>query len=652
MTLIWRLHPFSKENIHVLSGLAESFRSDEHIPVSAEVIPDGENVVFLFSLVVPLASGEPGNDVDGEESPNTVEQDFFERVNNVFETHKVVDLVRAVAIPSSLMELARAGFPSAEVGTELAPMESVQEGLFSKTRTEDVLPLLIEVSELLNSGGDALYLCGRNCGFMPAYIPSILPNLKELYLSHNVIDVLPPSVFKLSTLTHLSLDHNRLREVPPSCDLPELQMLFLNDNKLTTIASEFFDSMHALKLLNLSSNALTEIPTTLGSACAKLSVLSIDDNFITTLPNSLVQLKSLNSLSCENNKLVTLPEGLLSMGSLGVLMLRENDIPFYRALSADLPSSNGSFLHLSTLDMSSCALESIPDLSNQLNLTVLKLAHNTIGTIPLEVKHLTNLRILDLSFNDIQVLPPAVLEGLTSLVELNADNNALSYLPSEIVKCCALRSLSLCHNKLSNLPLQLNKLPIASLKVRGNLLVEFSCKLPLMTVCDYAENQLDALGEGCLYLAACHSLCLSGNSLNALPAGVLTWTSLVALNLSHNNLSSLPVELNSLSQLQELQAQGNQLSHLPSLFGLYKLEVVNFSFNAFVEIPATLSHWQSLRDLNISHNLLNEVGASLQHLPLRKLNLSYNQIRWIPDWIHESPILDVTVTMNPLEPIR
>jgi Leucine-rich repeat (LRR) protein len=81
-----------------------------------------------------------------------------------------------------------------------------------------------------------------------------LPNLEILYLDNNNLTQVP--AFHLPNLQRLYLSQNNLTEVP-AFDLPNLQYLSLSNNNLTQVPT--FDLPNLLDL-NLFNNNLTEVP--------------------------------------------------------------------------------------------------------------------------------------------------------------------------------------------------------------------------------------------------------------------------------------------------------------------------------------------------------------------------------------------------------
>ena len=184
--------------------------------------------------------------------------------------------------------------------------------------------------------------------------------------------------------------------------------------------------------------------------------------------------------------------------------------------------------------------------------------------------HLSLIKNLNLSEQNITSLKAGDFDGLSSLDSLALYKNELSHLPSDLFSgLSSLSKLDLGNNDLSSLPAGL-----------------------------FSE------------LSSLSWLSLSFNKLGSLPAGLFSGpSSLGMLNLSYNKLSSLPSGLFSeLSALRTLNLSSNKLSGLPSdLFsGVSSLSWLALSFNELIGLPVDLfSGLSSLRSFYLGDNAVN-----------------------------------------------
>lgn len=202
-----------------------------------------------------------------------------------------------------------------------------------------------------------------------------------------------------------------------------------------------------------------------------------------------------------------------------------------RAAGGRLPPRLFSLSLLHYLEVSGCGSlrEPGPGLARGLpQLQSLVLRRNALGPgLSPELGPLPALRVLDLSGNALEALPPgqglgpAEPPGLPQLQTLNLSGNRLRELPADLPRCAPrLQTLNLTGNRLDAFPAELFR-PGA---------------LPLLSELAAADNCLRELSPDIAHLA-----------------------SLKTLDLANNRLSEVPAELADCPRLRELNLQGNQL---------------------------------------------------------------------------------------------
>jgi Leucine-rich repeat (LRR) protein len=88
---------------------------------------------------------------------------------------------------------------------------------------------------------------------------------------------------------------------------------------------------------------------------------------------------------------------------------------------------------------------------------------------------LKELRVLNLSFNEIQELPSSFLRNLQQLEELYLSGNQLTSIPTEdLVKMTRLSVLFLNGNKFQTLPAELGKIPSLTIIDAGSNLLRYN----------------------------------------------------------------------------------------------------------------------------------------------------------------------------------
>ncbi|XP_072831648.1 leucine-rich repeat-containing protein 47 isoform X2 [Vicugna pacos] len=202
-----------------------------------------------------------------------------------------------------------------------------------------------------------------------------------------------------------------------------------------------------------------------------------------------------------------------------------------RAAGGRLPPRLFTLPLLHYLEVSGCGSlrEPGPGLAQGLpQLHSLVLRRNALGPgLSPELGPLPALRVLDLSGNALEALPPgqglgpAEPPGLPQLQSLNLSGNRLRELPADLALCAPrLQTLNLTGNCLDSFPAALFR-PGA---------------LPLLSELAAADNRLRELSPDIAHLA-----------------------SLKTLDLSNNQLSEIPAELADCPKLKEINFRGNRL---------------------------------------------------------------------------------------------
>lgn len=227
----------------------------------------------------------------------------------------------------------------------------------------------------------------------------------------------------------------------------------------------------------------------------------------------------------------------------------------------------------------------------------------TIAWIAPYVNYLTD---LDLSYNDLSILPEVVPWNLTNLRNFIITDSKLEYLLSPSVgtkvQCVRLVSIDLSYNLLSNLPLEIFHLPsLEKLNLSNN-------KIKIL----YSNNDVTNLAVewGCI--------------------------SLKELNISNNFVESLPFQMHSCVQLVSLQASTNQLTNFVHPWTC-PLKDLDLSYNSLSDMPLSLDNFwdKTLHSLKLSKNDFMEIPQTICRLAaLNELDLSHNAIQSLPnpDW--------------------
>lgn len=201
------------------------------------------------------------------------------------------------------------------------------------------------VSEMTFHGEflERLSIQGSRLTAIPPNIPILVPHLRTLDLSSNLLASLGSALGTLRNLRCLTLYDNKLTSLPsPLQHLTNLESIDASSNALEFIAADAFCGLTALTSLNLADNALSSLPRSV-STLVSLQILSVHTNEITGLPTELGSLRALQRLSLHHNALTAVPSSLGALaGSLTTLELHANDLEI-------LPKSLGALTALRTL---------------------------------------------------------------------------------------------------------------------------------------------------------------------------------------------------------------------------------------------------------------------------------------------------------------
>ncbi|CAD1476915.1 unnamed protein product [Heterotrigona itama] len=307
---------------------------------------------------------------------------------------------------------------------------------------------------------------------------TIQSNIKVLDLSYNNISDIMKYYFKPVeySLTHLYLAHNQLSNVTQGVfgNMPHLQWLDLSHNELMEIDFDCFRNTKNIQVLSLSWNSIMDIPAEALRPLRKLRIVDLSHNKLRTLPDNMFSDANIESLDLSHNQFMRLPMKTMSISaaaSLSMLDLSWNtlsgihttdaifrlrsltwlDLSYNRLVRLDdgvfselqylthldlshnkqlLLESRGRTFHgledsLLYLDLSNISLLSVPELPLR-RLQTLYLAHNELASIPAEMaSNLTSLHYLDLSANDLTVVP-LITHTLPELKTFNLADNPIT----------------------------------------------------------------------------------------------------------------------------------------------------------------------------------------------------------------------------------
>jgi adenylate cyclase len=339
-----------------------------------------------------------------------------------------------------------------------------------------------------------------------AELPSEMSNLKSLerlLVYGNDLTTFPESFSTLANLRVLDVRRNKLTDLTSVYALPNLATLQADYNNLVTLDAQIgakvrqFSVPHnsvtrftlaplpnmqavtyALTHLNLSHGKISTLADEALSGLTNLTDLKLDFNQFTRLPSTLDRLVNLENFSCTDNLIDTFPVGFGRMTKLHTLNVHNNNL---REIPGDLWHCGS----LRSTNFSSNLLEALPMAPEPSDGSrgVMPAGAYSVEKIYMGDNHLTsdvfhlmallpNVRVINLSFNDIYEIPPYTLSRLGKLEALYLSGNKLTSLPSEdLEKLQNLKTLNLNGNRLQTLPSELGAIKsLQHLDVGSNVL--------------------------------------------------------------------------------------------------------------------------------------------------------------------------------------
>ncbi|XP_067863514.1 leucine-rich repeat-containing G-protein coupled receptor 6 isoform X1 [Heptranchias perlo] len=318
-----------------------------------------------------------------------------------------------------------------------------------------------------------------------------LPNLQSLRLDANLISDIPQNSFEgLQSLRHLWLDDNALTQIPVRAlnNLPSLQAMTLALNKIAHIPDYAFVNLSSLVVLHLHNNNIQSLGRNCFDGLHSLETLDLNYNDLAEFPVAIRTLSKLQELGFHNNNIKAIPEkAFVGNPLLQTIHFYDNPIQFVgKSAFQYLPK-----LHTLSLN-GATEIKEFPDLKGTTSLEILTLTRAGITSLPRGLcQQLPNLRVLELSYNQIHVLPS--FHNCQKLEEIGLQHNRITEIRADTFQqLMALRSLDLSWNKIAFIHLdafaslrsltkldltfnQLSSLPLAGLsglthlKLKGNL---------------------------------------------------------------------------------------------------------------------------------------------------------------------------------------
>lgn len=323
-----------------------------------------------------------------------------------------------------------------------------------------------------------LNLASAKLSQLPDALFMKMSNLTKLTISKNHFVSLSAHFGHLAKLEYLSIAKNELNRIPAEIGrLTELRYLDVRENNLSQLPPEIWLAKR-LETLNVSSNVLNDFP----KPGAQLPLLP------ETAQTTPMQTPHTSSSSPDFEELGKLEDfqlrrpsqasnGMLSVSSSpGGTASRKGSIVSALSQKPSMigrTATAGSVNTITPVGRKDSTLSSRLASTFSTSLRHLFLADNRLeDDVFNELVLLPELRILNLSYNQLYDIPPRTIKRWTHLTELYLSGNDLSSLPTEdLEEGSSLKVLHINSNKFQTLPAELGKVQkLAILDVGSNML--------------------------------------------------------------------------------------------------------------------------------------------------------------------------------------
>ncbi|KAL7289018.1 hypothetical protein TKK_0016975 [Trichogramma kaykai] len=478
-------------------------------------------------------------------------------------------------------------------------------------------------------------LSRNNMWQLPSQVFCPLDNLVSLNLSHNLLEDLRELNFgqsaagpRRSERKQRRLDYQvQPRQQPASPPQPsdsppsngngcflDLRSLSVANNRVSLLPSRVFGSLRRLSSLDLSGNAIAVVEDDALHGLRSLRSIDLSDNRIVALPVDVFQeaANSLKELKLQNNSISVLAPGLVSnMNQLVLLDLSRN------ALTSSWMSSAtfAGLIRLVLLDLSFNQIDRLdPALFKDLyTLQILNLKYNEIEVIPADTfAPMSNLHTLEISHNRLRYLDGQSLNGLFALSLLAMNYNLLEGLHQDAFKnCSSIQDVQLSGNALNGVPSALRDMGI-------------------LKMLDLGENRIESLEranfEG---MTGLYGLRLMNNYISNLSRDALAeLPALQIVNLARNKIEHVDVDaFRANPMLQAIRLDSNALEDLSSFSNVSSLLWLNVSDNMIEHFDYKYLPGQ-LQWLDLHKNAIKDLGVAVAsgHSRLQTIDASFNRL--------------------------
>jgi adenylate cyclase len=319
-----------------------------------------------------------------------------------------------------------------------------------------------------------LNLASAKLSQLPDALFMKMSNLTKLTISKNHFVSLSPHFGNMLKLEYLSIAKNELQRMPSEVGrLTELRYLDVRENNLSSLPPEIWFAKR-LETLNLSSNVLSDFP----KPAAPLPAVPETTPQQTPVggSNNNSEFEELGPLEDFALRRPSQASGMLSVSSSPGVASRKGSVVSHTSQKAGnigRTNTSGSVSQMTATNRKDSTLSGRLASTFSTSLRHLFLADNRLeDDVFNELVLLPELRILNLSYNQLYDIPPRTIKRWSHLTELYLSGNDLTSLPAEdLEEGSSLKVLHINNNKFQVLPAELGKVQkLAILDVGSNML--------------------------------------------------------------------------------------------------------------------------------------------------------------------------------------
>ena len=292
-----------------------------------------------------------------------------------------------------------------------------------------------------------LSLSENNLEEIPRHILNHMPHIEILDFARGKIKKIHTEDFRtLKYVRHLVLVNNHLQMLEKESIPKTIKYLHLGRNNLTSLNNTLRELDH-MEVLFLNDNSLTSLDDELPAGSQKLMTIIAHHNKLARLPQDFKTLPQLDSLYFSDNEIKSF-DGVFKYGSRIHSIFASNNRIEYLAEDEFQEAER-----METLDLAGNYIRS---LNNSLlplkNMRICNFSSNLLSEFSLnEIRGLKYLRVIDLSHNRIEKLSGRmenIVEPDSFIYELRLDHNLLKSLDGSMMGLSKLRVLRLSYNLL------------------------------------------------------------------------------------------------------------------------------------------------------------------------------------------------------------